>query len=38
MGVVADIGAGATGVPGEQSRAGPSAAIMKRVLVLRWLG
>ena len=38
MGVVADVGAGATGVPGEQSRAGPSAAIMKHVLVLLRLG
>jgi hypothetical protein len=36
--VVADVGAGATGVPGEQSRAGPSAAILKPVLVLLELG
>ena len=40
MGMVADIGASATGVPGEQSRAGPSAAIMEHVLVSAspWVG
>jgi hypothetical protein len=38
MGLVADVGTGCAGVPGEQSRAGAPAAVMKRVLVSLWLG